>query len=317
MHGSPAAFRSLNRDHRRGTRARIALLPALGLAVLLVATLPACAPSPVSVQVNAPGGASTSPGGPGAPPSAPSTPSSPATTATASFACDFPNAPTDCGFILQAAASDRAMIIGPGRDGPTAVQLTTEPGDINLFGSGTAERADLELPPSSAYCNQGQEEWWAHSLMFPSGYVIPLADVAGLLTLNWGVVFDFHHTGSTGQANFQIVSLPTGLELWVAGGPTVVNGPSDPGFYSVAIGSVQFDVWYDFVYHVSWSSGSDGYFQAWLNGRQVMSYSGATLYAGQSCYLKLANYHTPLGLPVSVIHSRVLRGATEAEVQLQ
>lgn len=82
------------------------------------------------------------------------------------------------------------------------------------------------------------------------------------------------------------------------------------------IGSVQFDVWYDFVYHVRWSSGSDGYFQAWLNGKQVMNYGGPTLYAGQSCYLKLANYHTPLGLPVSVIHSRVIRGATEADVQL-
>jgi len=47
-----------------------------------------------------------------------------------------------------------------------------------------------------------------------------------------------------------------------------------------------------------------------------MSYSGATLYAGQSCYLKLANYHTALGLPVSVIHSRVMRGPTQAGVQL-
>ena len=40
------------------------------------------------------------------------------------------------------------------------------------------------------------------------------------------------------------------------------------------------------------------------------------IYAGQSCYLKLANYHSPLGLPVSVIHSHVLRGAGEAAVQL-
>jgi hypothetical protein len=149
--------------------------------------------------------------------------------------------------------------------------------------------------------------------MFPGGYVIPLADA---LVWNWGVVFDFHHTGlNGGQANFEIVSLPTGLELWVAGGPTPVNSPRDPGFHSVPIGTVQFDVWYDFVYHVLWSSGSDGYFQAWLNGRQVMNYSGPTLYTGESCYLKLANYHTPLGLPVSVIHSRVVRGATQAAVQ--
>jgi hypothetical protein len=65
-----------------------------------------------------------------------------------------------------------------------------------------------------------------------------------------------------------------------------------------------------------WSSGSDGYFQAWLDGKQVMNYAGPTLYVGQSCYLKLANYHSALGLPVSVIHSRVVRGATEADVQL-
>jgi len=47
-----------------------------------------------------------------------------------------------------------------------------------------------------------------------------------------------------------------------------------------------------------------------------MNYSGATLYVGQSCYLKLANYHTPLGVPISVTHSRVVMGATQADVQL-
>lgn len=298
--------------HGAHSPVRIAVLPTLRLVVLLTAALPGCSPAPVSLQFNAPTGAGTTAGASGAPTSGPGTPSSGSSTPpTTSFSCDFPDAPTNCGFVLQAAASDRAMIIGPGRDGPTAVELTTEPGDSNLFGSGTAERADLELPPSAAYCNQGQEEWWAHSLMFPSGYVIPLLQ---LLVWNWGVVFDFHHTGASGQPNFEIVSLPTGLELWVAGGPSAVNAPG--GSYRVPIGTVQFDVWYDFVYHVRWSSGSDGYFQAWLDGKQLMNYDGPTLYAGQSCYLKLANYHSPLGLPVSVIHSRVLRGATEADVQL-
>ncbi|TLZ56014.1 MAG: PASTA domain-containing protein, partial [Gammaproteobacteria bacterium] len=32
--------------------------------------------------------------------------------------------------------------------------------------------------------------------------------------------------------------------------------------------------------------------------------------------LKLANYHTPLGVPISVIHSRVVRGTTQADVQI-
>ena len=229
------------------------------------------------------------------------------------WSCEFTNSPTDCGLYLEAAASTRAALVGPGRDGPTAVQLTTQPGDINIAGSGSNDRADLVLARSSTYCNQGQDEWWAHSLMFPPGYVPP--PVASVW--NWGAVFDFHNSSpGGGQPNFMVYATPTGLELHMAGGANTVNLPSDPGYYSIGIGPITKNVWYDFVYHVKWSSGSDGLFQAWLNGRQVMNYSGPNLYVGQSCYLKLANYHTPLGVPISVIHSRVVRGTTQADVQI-
>src|SRR5213082_1205764 len=229
------------------------------------------------------------------------------------WSCEFTNSPTDCGLYLEAVASNRATIVSPGRDGPTAVQLTTQPGDINIAGSGSNDRADLVLARSSTYCNQGQDEWWAHSLMFPPGYVPP--PVAAVW--NWGALFDFHNSSpGGGQPNFMVYATPTGLELHMAGGANTVNRPSDPGYYSIAIGPITKNVWYDFVYHVKWSSGSDGLFQAWLNGRQVMNYSGPNLYVGQSCYLKLDNYHTPLGVPVSVIHSRVVRGATQADVQI-
>src|SRR5213080_4399966 len=229
------------------------------------------------------------------------------------WSCEFTNSPTDCGLYLEAAASSRAALVGPGRDGPTAVQLTTQPGDINIAGSGANERADLTRSPSSTYCNQGQDEWWAHSLMFPPGYVPP--PVAAVW--NWGALFDFHNSSAGGgQPNFMVYATPTGLELHMAGGATTVNRPSDPGYYSIAIGPITKNVWYDFVYHVKWSSGSDGLFQAWLNGKQVMNYSGPNLYVGQSCYLKIANYHTALGVPVSVVHSRVVMAHTQADVQI-
>jgi len=229
------------------------------------------------------------------------------------WSCEFTNSPTDCGLYLEAAASSRAALVGPGRDGPTAVQLTTQPGDINIAGSGANDRADLVLARSSTYCNQGQDEWWAHSLMFPPGYVPP--PVASVW--NWGALFDFHNSSpGGGQPNFMVYATPTGLELHMAGGANTVNLPSDPGYYSIAIGPITKNVWYDFVYHVKWSSGSDGLFQAWLNGKQVMNYSGPNLYVGQSCYLKIANYHTELGVPVSVVHSRVVMAHTQADVQI-
>src|SRR5437763_11840802 len=243
---------------------------------------------------------------------APPPPASAQISPSAAWSCEFANSATDCGFYLQAAASNRAAVVGPGRDGSTAIELTTRLGDINIAGSDSNERADLALSPSSKYCNQGQEEWWAHSLMFPPGYVPP----AVAAVWNWGALFDFHHSAAGGgQPNFMVYATPTGLELHMAGGANTVNRPSDPGYYSIAIGPITKNVWYDFVYHVKWSSGSDGLFQAWLNGRQVMNYSGPNLYVGQSCHLKIANYHTALGLPVSVVHSRVVMAHTQADVQ--
>jgi len=71
------------------------------------------------------------------------------------------------------------------------------------------------------------------------------------------------------------------------------------------------------VYHVRWSSGSDGFFDAWVNGKRVLAHKGPTLYVGQGVYLKLANYHSPVCDPYpacvgthkasSVIHDRVIR----------
>ena len=124
------------------------------------------------------------------------------------------------------------------------------------------------------------------------------------------MVFDFHNTtNGAGQANFQINAMPDGLSFQGYAGD-----PANPVSYTAAIGPTVKNVWYDFVYHVKWSSGSDGYFYASVNGVQKLAYTGPTLYVNQGCYLKLANYHTPFGLGSSVIHDRVLRGSTLASV---
>src|SRR5207244_7168676 len=67
------------------------------------------------------------------------------------WSCEFTNSPTDCGLYLEAAASSRAALVGPGRDGPTAVQLTTPPGDTNIPASGSNELADQVPAPTSTY----------------------------------------------------------------------------------------------------------------------------------------------------------------------
>src|SRR2546429_4303106 len=85
------------------------------------------------------------------------------------WSCEFTNSPTDCSLYLEAAASTRAALVGPGRDGPTAVQLTTQAGDINIAGSGSKERAHLGVAPSSTHLQHGHGEGGAHPPMFPPG----------------------------------------------------------------------------------------------------------------------------------------------------
>jgi hypothetical protein len=219
------------------------------------------------------------------------------------FSCDFENGWEACGLYEQAKViGQRATLVSTSRAGTKAVQLRTQEGDSSVNGSGSWERNDLSLGPQAGYCNNGQAEWWAHSVRFPDEYKVPSQG---------GVVMDFHHTGSTGNANFHFNAMPTGLRIHGFGG-----NPSSPSEYKVELGAVQRNVWYDMVYNIKWSTGTDGYAHAWMNGKKVLTYSGPTLYPNMGCYLKLANYHDPVGGPSAIIHDRVVRGTTAASVAI-
>jgi len=252
-------------------------------------------------------GASTSSGGGGAP--------GPGIPTGVAYSCDFVGSWQNCLFSEQAKVAGRASIVTVA--GVNAVRLHTEPGDDNVAGSGSSERNDLTTSQATTDGYEGREHWWAHSILFPGDYVDPPASTAS--SWNFGVVADFHNTApGAGQANFQVSAMPataiasdrpTGLSFKVAYG-----NQTSPTEATYPIGPVKRNQWYNFVYHVKWSSGSDGFFDAWVNGVQKMAYRGPTLYPGQGVYLKLANYHTPFGQPSSVIHARVLRSVAPLSV---
>jgi hypothetical protein len=231
------------------------------------------------------------------------------------FFCSFANSPTGCGFRLQAKERGRATIVNFGRDGGTALRLHTEPGDNYVAGSETMERTDLWLTQADTGCYEGREQVWELSVLFPDDFVFP----------KWHryALAGFHHSGPTGQGNFTLGfergatdSSPGILGFQLYGGATVNSGQVKAQLWPA--NEIQRNVWYDFVYHIRWSSGSDGFFDAWVNGVKKLSHRGPTLYKGQGCYLKLANYHAPLcdpypacigvtNRPSSVIYDRVIR----------
>ena len=236
--------------------------------------------------------------------------------AGAAYSCDFENG--YCDFLEQSKLGDapgatrRSSILNTARNGSFGVRLHTEPGDNSVHGSGTWERDDLEKAPDPSYCNQGQEEWWAASVMFPSDYSFPAPGQGG-------VILDFHHNADSGVPPFGLeVRGESGMRISGYGGPSLNGGQyrvqiADPWG---AVNNVTHNVWYDFVFHIKWSSGGDGFSEAWLNGKKVLSYSGATAYSGISCYLKLANYHDATGQPSSIIFDRIVRGTSAASVAI-
>jgi hypothetical protein len=225
------------------------------------------------------------------------------------FSCSFEDGFAACGLMEQAKVSGRASIVGTARDLVKGVRLNTQPGDNNVNGSESWERNDLSLGRLSAdslgYCKAGMEEWWSTSILFPEDFVFP---PSGIYTL-----WDFHHSGSTGPQNFAIQAVAgLGLRTRGYGGGTVGGGQYNatvPDPYG-AVKNVVKNRWYDFVLHVKWSPNGDGVMEGWINGQKFLAHSGPTLYAGQTCYLKLANYHAAWGVPSSVIHDRVKRGKT-------
>jgi hypothetical protein len=177
---------------------------------------------------------------------------------------------------VEQKAPGRAQVVYGGRDGGTALRLHTEPWDTYVSGSDTHERNDVALQYNGGW--QGDEQWWAHSILFPDDFAVPPWDLAD----SRAVVFDFHDTRNQGgQANFHVVVEPGGhLRFRGHGGPQVVDDVGNQYSYGADIGDVQKNVWYDFVYHVKWSAYGDGFIQAWVNGRLVLDHYGPTLYEG-------------------------------------
>ncbi len=126
-------------------------------------------------------------------------------------------------------------------------------------------RAEVTIPSVS---DQG-DMWYGYSTYFenfPGG--------GGGHALQW------HPSSSTGSAT---------LSLWVNDGKfDVCINPTGSGSVTHQSGPLKTIVsnrWYDLVWHVKWSGGSDGIIDVWIDGELYFSYRGPTATTGR--YFKL------------------------------
>ena len=240
------------------------------------------------------------------------------------WSCDFTKPLAAYAFIVQEKVPGRASIV-TAINGLKSLRLHTEPGDNNVAGSGSMERCDAYLANPGTLTpvvfGEGVEQWLHHEVMFPNDFMQP--------TWQRYVIMDLHHTGSTGQANFMLGFERGGKDTDIGNfGFVGFGGAQDQGRYGAVITSkpVERSRWYRFDYHVRWASDASGFFDAWVDGKRVLSNKGPTLYAGQGVYLKLACYSTPvcdpspaciggpLHKPTSVLHGNIVLGVTKQSV---
>lgn len=196
---------------------------------------------------------------------------------------------------LQALPGRAAIVRSPTRQGRFAARFVVRPGD-DPIGS-TGERSEVFAFTGEG---EGSNSWWAWSTYFPRGF----RPNPG----TWNVFTQWHHTGPVcpPPVNFLVdgSARPARLLLHVRGGslnPVTCEASFDRrwGFARLRRGR-----WYDFRFHVRWSSNPAGGLVAlWVNGRRVLRRAGIpTLYPGQGVYVKQGFYRNDSGLVTAIVH---------------
>jgi hypothetical protein len=95
------------------------------------------------------------------------------------------------------------------------------------------------------------------------------------------------------------------------------NGYGGPGggnyWWAPIAPAPTLDVWYDFVYHVKWSTTAAGFVHIWINGKLFHQQNNQpTLFIGDCAYLKISNYHD--GGALTVYNRRMRIGKTADSV---
>ncbi|HSN89247.1 MAG TPA: polysaccharide lyase [Thermoanaerobaculia bacterium] len=196
------------------------------------------------------------------------------------------------GWAWDIARRDSAEVVTePVRKGRYAVRITLAPGDR----AASKERAELKIADKTlerAHGHQGHDIWYGWSLFIPNEYADPPAG-------HWQILGQWHHRPiQYAQGERPRLIGPPPLAVYLAshqgrdhllliGQKSPKAPPRRLGMRPVSRGN-----WIDLVFHIRCSTGSNGFVEAWLDGRPFTEgkMAGPTLYSPDSNYLRLGLY---------------------------
>ena len=193
------------------------------------------------------------------------------------------------GWSWDRARRDSIVVVTqPVRKGRYAVRLTLAPGDI----AASKERVELKIADKEIerlHGSPGREMWYGWSFFVPIDYADPPGG-------QFQIVGQWHHRPASDKPSHVIGPPPLALRLASRDrlSTLILVGRASPNAPTRTLGArpVRRGAWSDLVFHIKWSTGSDGFVEAWLDGRPLTPgrMYGRTLYGSISNYLRLGLY---------------------------
>jgi polysaccharide lyase-like protein len=173
------------------------------------------------------------------------------------------------------------------RSGTGSVRITVREGDIEQRGDDglRTERAELD---SGKHPLLRRDVWYGFSFLLPSGF--PVVD-------NRLVIAQWKQDGTSGSP-LVAQRFRKGAHYLTVRIPKATFG-EDTRF---PMPQIIFGRWNDMIYHLRFSASADGCVEVWMNGVQVVSYSGRTAFeeGKNSFYQKIGLYRDRWTEPMTI-----------------
>jgi hypothetical protein len=152
------------------------------------------------------------------------------------------------------------IVQDPVRQGTYAAKFTVRPGD--KFGSTSGERSEVVWADSND--GEGKEYWYSWSTLFPTDWTEPR---------NWGIFIQWHSFNWTPPA-VALTAREDSAYLNLNAGP--LSEPCCGGSTRkrwLVLPTLSKGLWNDFIAHIKWTSGNDGYITLWHRVEGQNSYT--------------------------------------------